>query len=141
MLSGEGVMAQQEICIGNSMICSDIWHKYHKLYFKIVKHNFMSCWASDIWDNLEISQVLFVPNIMDKSSYYLFITTTHKRFVIFTCTGRYFKLSWNTTALIKSSNCRNFSCSSTKWLKPRVACVTDVISPWLVTSVKQHPYP
>ena len=33
--------------------------------------------------------------------------TTHKRFVIFTC--RYFKLSWNTTAL-SQSNCRNFSC-------------------------------
>ena len=24
------------VCIGNSMICSDIWHKYHKWYFKIV---------------------------------------------------------------------------------------------------------
>ena len=35
-------------------------------------------------------------------------TTTRKRFVIFTC--RYFKLSWNTTAL-SQSNCRNFSCS------------------------------
>ena len=38
-------------------------------------------------------------------------TTTHKRFVIFTC--RYFKLSWNSTAL-SQSNCRNFSCSSIK---------------------------
>ena len=36
-------------------------------------------------------------------------TTTHKRFVIFTC--RYFKSSWNTTAL-SQSNCSNFSCSS-----------------------------
>ena len=36
-------------------------------------------------------------------------TTTRKGFVIFTC--RYFKLSWNTTAL-SQSNCRNFSCSS-----------------------------
>ena len=36
-------------------------------------------------------------------------TTTLKRFVIFTC--RYFKLSWNTTAL-SQSNCRNFSCTS-----------------------------
>ena len=36
-------------------------------------------------------------------------TTTHKRFVIFTC--RYFKLSWHTTAL-SQSNWRNFSCSS-----------------------------
>ena len=32
-------------------------------------------------------------------------------FVIFTC--RYFKLSWNTTAL-SQSNCGNFSCSSIK---------------------------
>ena len=36
-------------------------------------------------------------------------TTTHKRFVIFTC--RYFKLSRNTTTL-SQSNYRNFSCSS-----------------------------
>ena len=36
-------------------------------------------------------------------------TTTRKSFVIFTC--RYFKLSWNTTAL-NQSNYRNFSCSS-----------------------------
>ena len=36
-------------------------------------------------------------------------TTTLRRFVIFTC--RYFKLSWNTTAL-SQSNYRNFSCSS-----------------------------
>ena len=40
-----------------------------------------------------------------------FYTTTRKGFVIFTC--RYFKLSWNTTAL-SQSNCRNFSCSSIK---------------------------
>ena len=43
-------------------------------------------------------------------------TTTHKRFVIFTC--RYFKLSWNTTAL-SQSNCSNFSCSSIKKEIPR----------------------
>ena len=36
-------------------------------------------------------------------------TTTRKGFVVFT--SRYFKLSWNTTAL-SQSNCRNFSCSS-----------------------------
>ena len=36
-------------------------------------------------------------------------STTRKGFVIFTC--RYFKLSWNTTAL-SQSNCRNFSRSS-----------------------------
>ena len=41
-------------------------------------------------------------------------TTTRKRFVIFTC--RYFKLSWNATAL-NQSNCRNFPCSSIKMSK------------------------
>ena len=83
------------ICIGNSMICSDI----SKLIYVI-------------WDNFEISQVVFMSNIKYKSCYIaLFVyTTTHKRFVIFTC--RYFKLSWNTTALSLQSNCRNFSCSS-----------------------------
>ena len=30
------------VCIGNSMICSDIWHKYHEWYFEIVIRNFMS---------------------------------------------------------------------------------------------------
>ena len=41
-------------------------------------------------------------------------TTTCKWFVIFPC--RYFKLSWNTTALSRS-NCRNFSCSGiTIWM-------------------------
>ena len=28
--------------IGNSMICSDIWHKYHERYFEIVIRNFTS---------------------------------------------------------------------------------------------------
>ena len=70
-------LIEGSICIGNSMICSDIWYKYHEWYFKIVIRNVY--------------------------------TTTHKRFVIFTC--RYFKSSWNTTAL-SQSNCSNFSCSS-----------------------------
>ena len=96
------------ISIGNSMIRSDIWPKYHESYFKIVVRNFKSRYASEIWDNFEISQVLFMPNITYKSCYHCY-TTTSKRFVIFTC--RYFKLSWNTTAL-SQSNCRNFSCSS-----------------------------
>ena len=30
------------ISIGNSMICSDIWHKYHEWYFNIVIHDFTS---------------------------------------------------------------------------------------------------
>ena len=53
-----------------------------------------------------------MPNSTYKSHYYLFrLYTTGKSFVIFT--HRYFKLSWNTTALSRS-NCRNFSCSSIK---------------------------
>ena len=31
-----------DISIGNSMISSDIWHKYHEWYFKIVIRNFTS---------------------------------------------------------------------------------------------------
>ena len=46
-----------------------------------------------------------------QSCYYLFILLPAKVFVIFT--WRYFKLSWNTTALSQSI-CRNFSCSSIK---------------------------
>ena len=39
------------ICIGNSMISSDIWHKYHEWYFEIVmkfetilKYHEWYCW-------------------------------------------------------------------------------------------------
>ena len=32
----------EKISIGNSMICSDIWHKYHEWYFEIVIRNFPS---------------------------------------------------------------------------------------------------
>ena len=45
------------------MICSDIWHKYHEWYFEIVVRNFTSRQASEIWDNFEISRVVFMPNI------------------------------------------------------------------------------
>ena len=31
-----------EICIGNSMICSEIWHNYQEWYFEIVIRNFTS---------------------------------------------------------------------------------------------------
>ena len=37
-----GLSATTEISIGNSMICSDIWHKYHEWYFEIVLRNFTS---------------------------------------------------------------------------------------------------
>ena len=87
------------IFIDNSMICSDIWHKYHDWYFE-----------SDVISRAvrrETIWVEYMPNITYKSCYYWFILTTRKSFVIFTC--RNFKLSWNTTAR-SQSNCRNFSC-------------------------------
>ena len=33
-------MWHEELCFCTSMICSDIWHKYHEWYFKIVIRNF-----------------------------------------------------------------------------------------------------
>ena len=63
-----------KISIGNSMICSD--------NFKIVIRNFTSRWASEFETILKYHAQIML----------LFVyTTTHKRFVIFTC--RYFKLS------------------------------------------------
>ena len=54
---------QFRICIGNSMIWSDIWHKYHERYFKIVS-NFTRLTAREItYNNFEISLVVFMPNI------------------------------------------------------------------------------
>ena len=47
-------------CTGNNMICSDIWHKYHEWYFKIVIR----------WDNFEISQVVFMPNISGERGFF-----------------------------------------------------------------------
>ena len=58
---------------------------------------------------------------------------TRKRFVIFTC--RYFKLSWNTTAL-SQSNCRNISCSGIRHVNQlddrgwKRNCVTININPF-----------
>ena len=58
----------------------------------------------------------------------------HKRFVVFTC--RYFKLSWNTTAL-SQSNCRNFSCS----IKPIIFCNTvHVYSSCILASIQNGPH-
>ena len=51
------------ICIGNSMNCSDIWHKYHLWYFKIIS-NFSPLTAHEIsYKNFEISLVVFMPTI------------------------------------------------------------------------------
>ena len=79
------------------MICSDIWHKYQEWYSE-----------SKIWDN-------FTSGIYAKyhvQIMLLFVYTTTRRFVIFTC--RYFKLSWKTNAL-SQSNCRNFLCCSIRY--------------------------
>ena len=54
-----------------------------------------------------------MPNITTNHAIICLYYYTRKRFVIFTC--RYFKLSWNTTAL-SQSNCSNFSCSSIMYL-------------------------
>ena len=64
-------------------------------------------------------------------------TTTRKKFVIFTC--RYFKLSWNTTAL-SQSNCRNFLCSSIIIGKPSGnLCEGDYcIMSYLVSFIQQQ---
>ena len=94
--------------IGNIMICSDISHKYHERYFKIVAqfHEPSGQWnVRQFWNITSGIYAKYHVQIM-----LLFVyTTTRKRFVIFTC--RYFKLSWDTTAL-SQSNCKNFSCSS-----------------------------
>ena len=94
------------ISVGNCMICSDIWHKYHEWYFEIGEWNLRQFWniTSGIYakDHVQI-MLLFV------------YTTVYKSFVTFTC--RHFKLSWNTTAL-SQSNWRNFSRRSIKGLMP-----------------------
>ena len=66
------------ISIGNSMICSDIWHKYHKRYFEIVirncEWNLRQFWniTSGVYAKYHIQIMLLFVYI-----------TTHKRFVIF----------------------------------------------------------
>ena len=90
------------VCIGNSMICRDIWHKYREWYFEIVRQ-FWNI-SGGIYTKYHVQIML------------LFVyTTTRKSFVIITC--KHFKLSWNTTAL-SQSNCRNFSRSSMRCIIP-----------------------
>ena len=84
------------------MISNDIWNKYHEWNFEIVLRNLRQFWniTSGIYAKYHVQIML------------LFVySTTRKRIVIFTC--KYFKLSWNTTAL-SQSNYRNFACSSIK---------------------------
>ena len=84
---------------------------------------------SEIWDNFEI--------ILKYHEWYLcqIWRTNHaiicwyyypQRFVNFT--SRYFKLSWNTTAL-SQSNCRNFSCSSIMFGTPTLSTLI-VLEQW-----------
>ena len=97
-------------------------HKYQEWYFKIVIRNW-----NEIWDNFEISRVVFMPNITYGSWYYLLILLPAKGFTgIFTF--RYFKLSWNTTAL-SQSDCRNFSSSSITALICNFTCEITKL-PW-----------
>ena len=59
----ESRVLKQARLTNNSMICSDIWHKYHSGYFKIVS-NFTRLTAREItYNNFEISLVVFMPNI------------------------------------------------------------------------------
>ena len=92
-------MTKMTISIGNSIICSDIWHKYHEWDFEIVIRNLRQFWniTSGIYAHYHVQIIL------------LFVyTTARKGFVMFTCGN--FKLSWNTTG-ISQSNWGNFSCS------------------------------
>ena len=92
------------ISTGNSMICSAIWHKYHEWYFEIVIRNFT---------RLKFETILkyhkwYLSQISRTNHAVICLYHFPQKDCNFTC--RYFKLSWNTTAL-SQSNCRNFSCS------------------------------
>ena len=39
-LTGQTIPRVMRIFLGNSMVCSDIWHKYREWYFEIVIRNF-----------------------------------------------------------------------------------------------------
>ena len=98
-----------DISIGNSVICSDIWHKY---VLKIIvlpngSWNLRQFWNIIEWYLCQISHYTNHPIIC---LYYF-----PQRFVIFKC--GYFKLRWNTAAL-SQSKFRNFSCSSINSLMP-----------------------
>ena len=99
------------ISIGNSMINSDIWHKYHTWYFEIVTRPVYVVSRAE-WNLRQFRNItsgLYAKYHVQLMLFKFVYTTTRKRFAISTC--RYSKLSWNTTSL-SQSNCRNFSCSS-----------------------------
>ena len=88
------------ISISNSMICSDIWHKYHEWYFKLL---YVIEWAIRRvkFETILKYQKWHLRQISHTNHAIICLTTTLKSFVIFTC--RYLKLSWNTTALSQST--------------------------------------
>ena len=94
------------IFIGNSMICSDIWHNISKLLY-VISQAVRQVILRQFWN---ITSGIFAKYHVQIMLLFVY-TTTRKRFVIFTC--GYFKLSWNTTAL-SQSNWSNFSCNSIK---------------------------
>ena len=107
------------ISIGDSMICSDIWHKY-QWYYQSYRVIFQNCYTQfhkllgkwnlrQFWN---ITSGIYAKYHMQIMLLFVY-TTIRKRFVIVTC--GYFKLRWNTTAL-SQSNCRKFSCSSINFL-------------------------
>ena len=120
------------------MFCSDIWHKYHEWYFKIVIRNFTSRLGEwnlrQFWNITSGIYIKYQVQIM-----LLFVyNTTCKRFVIVTC--KYFKLSWNTSSLSQSS-CRNFSCSSII-LRNKISGIhkkgRTLGIVWVMTKILQH---
>ena len=76
------------------------YYKYHSWYFNCLQFYSPNGSSNYVQQFRNITRGIYA-KYHYKSCYYLF--------VIFT--SRYFKLSWNTTAL-SQSNCRNFSCSS-----------------------------
>ena len=98
------------VSIGNSMIC--IWYLAYiplVIFQNCLKFHLPNCSWNYILQFWNITRGIYAKYHVQIMLLFVY-TTTHKRFVIFTC--RHFKLNWNTTAL-SQSNCRNFSCSIT----------------------------
>ena len=81
------------------MISSDIWHKYHEWYFKLVIRNFTSRLANKIWDNLKYQEwyltAKYHPQIM-----LWFVTATRKR-TLFKLSGT---MLWKPYDFLKTSS-------------------------------------
>ena len=84
------------------MICSDISKLIYVISRAVRRVKFETILKYNEWYLCTISRT-------DHAIICLYRYPQKVNFVIFT--SRYFKLSWNTTAL-SQSNCRNFSCSS-----------------------------